>query len=409
MANLIGSRHVAVLGAGPAGLWAAEKLAISGAAVTVYDQMPTAGRKFMMAGRGGLNLTHSEPLETFTARYGTAAEWLAPVIEAFPPEALRKWCEDLGQKTFVGSSGRVFPEDLKASPLLRAWLRRLSELGVQFALRHRWHGWNEAGQLVFTRAEGVAVDVKADATVLALGGASWPRLGSDGSWVGLLRAEGIDVAVLRPANCGFFASWSAIFSERFAGQPLKPIKFSFQGITLQGEAMVTRDGLEGSAIYALSSPLRNAIDVDGHAVLTVDLRPGLSVEELTERLRAPRGSQSASTYLRKAAGLAPVAIGLMRESLGGAALPTALPVLAALIKNTPITLTAASPIMRAISSAGGIRRDELDAHFMLKKKPGVFAVGEMLDWEAPTGGYLLQACFSIADAAAKGVVDYLVF
>ena len=399
--------RVAVIGGGPAGLMAAEKLAAAGAAVTVYDRMPTVGRKFLMAGRGGLNLTHSELLDNFIGRYGAAAAQLAPVLQAFPPSALRAWCESLGVETFVGSSGRVFPKPLKASPLLRAWLRRLDSLGVRFALRHTWRGWDDNEALAFTDAKGKDTTVQADATILALGGASWPRLGSDGGWVELLRAQGIAVAPLRPSNCGFIAPWSDVFSTRFAGQPLKPVTVSFGDKTLQGEAVITREGLEGGVIYALSSALRDAIDAKGAAVLTLDLRPGLSVEVLTERLQMPRESQSASAYLRKAAGLSPVALGLMRESWGKAALPTETEVLVALIKNTKITLTATAPITRAISSAGGVSLDVLNAHFMVKKKRGLFVIGEMLDWEAPTGGYLLQGCFSTAVAAAKGVENYL--
>ncbi len=386
---------------------AASTLSEAGLAVTVYDRMPTAGRKFLMAGRGGLNLTHSEPPEKFMARYGDGSPWLASAIQAFPPDALRRWCEGLGQKTFVGSSGRVFPQGLKASPLLRVWLRRLDQQGVRFAMRHRWRGWDEQGRLIFTDGEERPLSVKADATLLALGGASWPRLGSDGAWADDLRKQGIAVSPLQPANCGVIAPWSAVFGERFAGHPLKPAVFSFGTTSLQGEAIVTRQGLEGSAIYALSSALRQAIAIQGQAVLSLDLRPGLSLVDMTARLQTPRGSQSASNYLRKVTGLSPVAIGLMRESLSAGALPVDAAALAALIKQTKITLTSASPITRAISSAGGIARDEIDAHFMLKKKPGLFVAGEMCDWEAPTGGYLLQACFSTAVAAAQGIRNYL--
>lgn len=386
---------------------AAESLASAGLAVTVYDQMPTVGRKFLMAGRGGLNLTHSEGLDAFIGKYGDASAWLGPAIRAFPPDTLRAWCEGLGQETFVGSSGRIFPTGLKASPLLRAWVRRLGGLGVKFEMRHRWRGWGEKDELIFSDGEGREKQIRPDATVIALGGASWPRLGSDGDWVEILRAQGVEVVTLRPANCGFVAPWSKIFSERFAGQPLKPLTASFERKSLRGEAMITERGIEGGVIYALSSLLRGAIERDGEAVLTMDLRPGLSLAELEKRLGAPRGSQSASTYLRKAAGLSPVAIGLMREGLGGKDLPNSGEALARLMKETKIRLTATAPIARAISSAGGIKRGEVDARFMLKKKPGVFAVGEMLDWEAPTGGYLLQGCFSMAVAAAEGVKAYL--
>ncbi|MDR3450187.1 MAG: TIGR03862 family flavoprotein [Alphaproteobacteria bacterium] len=396
---------VAIIGCGPAGLMAAERLSAV-ADVTLYDRMPSAGRKFLMAGRGGLNLTHGEAFEPFLARYGAAAAWLRPAIAAFPPEALRAWCEGLGQKTFVGSSKRVFPESLKASPLLRAWLRRLDAAGVTFALRHEWRGWDKDGALLFD-AGGEARAVKADAVVLALGGASWPKLGSDGGWVDLLRGQGIEVATLRPANCGFVAPWSTMFGERFAGQPLKPLKAVFAGVEVQEEAMITRTSLEGGLIYALSSALREAVDKNGEAVVTFDLKPGLTVAELGQRLRAPRGSQSLSTFLRKAAGLTPASIVLMRESAAGAALPEAPDALAAWIKAVRIRLTATAPIDRAISSAGGIMQGEIDADFMLRKKPGMFVAGEMLDWEAPTGGYLLQASFSTAVMAAEGVRKYL--
>ena len=398
---------VAILGGGPAGLMAAELLAKKGVKVTVYDQMPTVGRKFMMAGRGGLNLTHSEPLAAFLARYRAAAPWLEPVLQAFPPAALRDWADSLGAETFVGSSGRVFPKQLKASPLLRAWLQRLDKLGVNFALRHRWNGWGADGALLLTDAVGQEVRVHADATLLALGGASWPRLGSDGGWVEKLRGQGVKVATLRPANCGFVAPWSAVFRDRFAGQPVKPLKASFAGQSLQGEAMITATGLEGGIIYALSAPLRDAIEQKGEAIIELDLRPGLSRDELVSRLQAPRGGQSVSNYLRKVTGVSPVALGLMRESLGGAVLPVTEEGIADLMKHTKIKLTATTSLARAISSAGGIVRDEVNPDFMLNKKAGVFVCGEMLDWEAPTGGYLLQGCFSTAVAAAKGIEAYL--
>lgn len=304
---------VAVIGAGPAGLMAAEVLANGGASVTIYDAMPSAGRKLLMAGRGGLNLTHSEPLPQFMARYGDAAARLSSVISAFQPDALRAWSEALGQPTFVGSSGRVFPQAFKASPLLRAWLRRLDANGVRLALRHRWAGWNDDGHLSFETPQG-QVAVKAAATVLALGGASWPRLGSDGHWVDLLRQRGVNIAPLRPANCGFTVAWSDKFSERFAGQPLKNIELRFGSQTVRGEAMISRDGIEGGAIYALASVLRDEIARAGQATLHLAPRPDLDQPRLIERLSKPRGKQSFATYLRKAAGLAPVAIGLLYEA-----------------------------------------------------------------------------------------------
>jgi uncharacterized flavoprotein (TIGR03862 family) len=399
--------RIAVIGAGPAGLMAAERLAAHGLAVTVYDHMPSPARKLLMAGRGGLNVTHSESGARMMKRYGDAAAWLEPSILAFPPDALRDWCHGLGQETFVGSSGRVFPVGMKASPLLRAWLRRLNDSGVVFALRHRWHGWDESGNLVFSDDSQQHMKVHVDAVVLALGGASWPRLGSDGGWARLLRAQGVAVVPLRPANCGFKVAWSTLFSSRFAGQPVKPVALSFGDVTVQGEAMVTESGIEGSAVYSLSTALRNAIVEQGKAVLMCDLRPAMSIEEVMRRLNMPRGSQSMATYLRKTLALSPVALGLMRESLPGAALPNDIRALATLIKKSEITVTDTASIERAISTAGGVSREEIDAHFMLKKIPGVFVAGEMIDWEAPTGGYLLQASFSTAIAAAQGAIDYL--
>jgi uncharacterized flavoprotein (TIGR03862 family) len=401
-----GNNHIAIVGAGPAGLIAAETLAAAGRRVTVYDHMASAGRKFLMAGRGGLNLTHSEPLDTFLTRYGSAAERLRPVIEAFPPAALRAWAEGLGQTTFVGSSGRVFPDTMKASPLLRAWLGRLASLGVDFAMRHRWSGWTPDGRLVFATPAG-EIAVAADATVLALGGASWPRLGSDAAWVGILEQAGVRVAPLTPANCGFVIDWSETMRQRFAGSPLKRIALSFAGRVIRGEAMITSTGLEGGAVYALSAPLRDAIAAHGTATLTVDLRPDLDARALAARLGKPRGKQSRSTFLRKAAGLSPPAIALVNEVLAQRKAEPDTAALAVLIKALPLRLTATAPIARAISSAGGVAFDEIDQAFMLRRKPGVFVAGEMLDWEAPTGGYLLTACFATGMAAAKGVQNWL--
>ena len=399
----------AVIGAGPAGLMAAEVLAQGGAGVTVFDAMPSAGRKLLMAGRGGLNLTHSEEFVQFLARYRDAALALEAAITAFPPQRLREWCEVLGQPTFVGSSGRVFPDAFKASPLLRAWLRRLDTMGVRFALRHRWRGWDDDGRLLFQTPEGERI-VEARATVLALGGASWPRLGSDGSWVAMLTAKGVAISPLRPANCGFTVGWSNVFRDRFEGQPLKGAAWSFGAQTIRGEAVVTRTGLEGGAIYALSADLREAIAKSGAAVVYVALRPDLETKQLAARLCAPRGKQSFSNVLRKAAQLSPVATGLLQE----AAITSGVPLsalspdrLAALINAVPISLTGIAPIARAISSAGGIALGELDADFMIRRLPGVFAAGEMLDWEAPTGGYLLQACFATGAAAGRGALNHL--
>ena len=373
-------KQVAVIGSGPAGLMAAEVMARGGLAVTVHERMPSLGRKLLMAGRGGLNLTHSEPMERFAARYGAAESWMRPLLDAFPPKALIAWCEELGQETFVGSSGRVFPKAMKASPLLRAWLRRLDDLGVQFRTRSSWTG-EQIG----------------DAMVLALGGASWPRLGSDGSWTTLL--SDIERTPLQPANCGFTVEWSDIFRQRFAGAPLKTVALTFRGTTVRGEAMITDKGIEGSAVYALSARLRETIAHEGQARLQLDLRP----DDALDKLATPRGKASLSTHLRKNAGLSPLAIGLVQEALHkGDTRP-----LPELIKALPLRLTAPFDIARAISTAGGIALSEIDARLMLKKWPGVFVAGEMLDWEAPTGGYLLQGCMATGAAAGRGLLEWL--
>jgi uncharacterized flavoprotein (TIGR03862 family) len=394
------TQTVAVIGAGPAGLMAAETLARAGIAVTVYDQMPSPGRKLLMAGRGGLNLTHAEPFPIFVSRYGTARPWLEPIIAAFPPEALIAWCNGLGQPTFTGSSARIFPTAMKASPLLRAWLRRLGELEVQFRLRHRWTGWNADGSLSFD-AQGGPVQDQPSATILALGGASWPRLGSDGAWTRHL--PGL-LAPFQPANCGFLVDWTAHFRSRFVGHPLKRLAVTFGNDTVRGEAVITETGLEGVLIYALSARLRDTIQAEGSATIHIDLRPDLSQVSLQDRLGGPRRSQSLANTLRKQAGLAPEAIGLVQEALHTGADANNLP---ALIKSLPLRLSAPAQIGRAISSTGGLRADTMDDSLMLRDHPGVFAAGEMLDWEAPTGGYLLQACFSTGVAAANGALAWL--
>ena len=388
---------------------AAEVLAQGGARVTVYDAMSSVGRKFLMAGRGGLNLTHSEPLPAFLTRYREAKPQLAAAIQAFPPDHLREWCEALGQPTFVGSSGRIFPEALKASPLLRAWLRRLDATGVQFSLRHRWTGWDENGHLLFQTPDGhIAVDARA--TVLALGGASWPRLGSDGVWVKTLSARGVKVSPLKSANCGFVIAWSDIFCDRFEGQPLKGVGLSFGALSVRGEAMITRNGIEGGAVYALSADLREAILGSGQVTLHIALRPDIETHDLVARMSAPRGKQTFSNWLRKAAQLSPVGIGLLQEAaiVSGVVLPSlSAENLAELINAVPVQLTGIAPIARAISTAGGIAFEELNADFMIRRLPGVFTAGEMLDWEAPTGGYLLQACFATGAAAGWGASRWL--
>jgi uncharacterized flavoprotein (TIGR03862 family) len=382
---------------------AAEVLSAAGVMVTVHDRMPSVGRKLLMAGRGGLNLTHSEGLEPFIARYGAAAERLRPMIEALPPAALVAWAEGLGQDTFVGSSGRIFPRALKASPLLRAWLARLAAEGVEIRTRSEWLGWDEGGALRFRNAAGEIEVQTPDATILALGGASWPRLGSDGAWVETLAREGVEIAPLRPANVGFGVAWSEVFRDRFQGQPLKNVGLRFGNHAQRGEAMVTGQGLEGGAIYALSAGLRDAIAATGTAALEFDLRPDQSIAQLTDRLQAPRAGRTATNYLRRTLHLSPVEIGLLREA-HGVDLPTAPGALARRIKSVPIRLTGVQPIARAISSAGGVALTAVDERLMLAARPGVFVAGEMLDWEAPTGGYLLQASFASGVAAARGVL-----
>ena len=402
--NAVDALDVAVIGGGPAGLMAAEVLSAAGLSVAVFERMPTLGRKFLMAGRGGLNLTHSEDFERFASRYGTASDRLRPMLEAFTPADLTAWAEGLGQATFVGTSGRVFPKALKASPLLRAWIARLEGQGVALNTRATWTGWNAAGDLVFETPDGPRA-ARPRATILALGGASWARLGSDGAWTSLLAARGAEVAAFRPANVGFSVAWTEVFKERFAGAPLKNIALSFEGRVARGDALAAGYGLEGGAVYALSALLRDAVQAYGSARLEIDLRPDMAVEQLTARLSKPRGGQSLSSWLRKAAHLSPVEIGLLREA-HGLALPVAPDALAAAIKAAPIVLTGTQGLERAISSAGGLSFEALDG-LELKGLPGVFVAGEMLDWEAPTGGYLLQACFATGVAAARAVVARL--
>jgi uncharacterized flavoprotein (TIGR03862 family) len=390
-----------VVGAGPAGLAAAEALAERGRRVVVYDAAPSPARKFLLAGRGGLNLTHSEPLKPFLGRYGSAAERLGGAIARFPPDDLRAWAEELGETTFVGSSGRVFPKSFKATPLLRAWLRRLDRLGVRLRPRRRLIGLERGGRLRFAGPDG-GEEATGRAVVLALGGASWPRLGADGGWVDWFGAAGVEVAPLKPTNCGFRVAWSAHLTDRFAGAPLKAIALTHAGRTVRGEAMIVRDGIEGGAVYALSAALRDAIARDGGATLAIDLKPDLSVEALAARLRRRKG-ESTSTLLRRA-GLTPAAIALAREA---GPLPDAAEALAARVKQVELRLTAPAPIERAISSAGGVKWAEIDETFMLKPLPGVFVAGEMIDWEAPTGGYLLQACFATGRAAGVGAAAWI--
>ncbi|QQP88716.1 TIGR03862 family flavoprotein [Skermanella sp. TT6] len=396
--------RVAVIGGGPAGLMAATVLAEAGVRVELFDAMPSVGRKFLLAGRGGLNLTHSEPLEDFLPRYGDRAPEVRRWLELFSPADLRHWAAGLGVETFVGSSGRVFPVQFKASPLLRAWLRRLDGLGVAVHPRHRWTGFDEAGTALVRGPDGASRPVPADAVVLALGGASWPRLGSDGGWTGILEARGVAVRPLRPANCGFDVAWEPGFIARHEGEPLKNLALTFEGRTVRGELVLTRTGIEGGAVYALGAPLRDAVERHGSARPTIDLRPQLSLEQVRDRLRRPRGSESWSTWLRKSLNLTGPLPGLLRGAAGAGAGPAEL---ARLVKALPLHLTGVKPIERAISSAGGIDLDGLTGDLMLRRLPGVFAAGEMLDWEAPTGGYLLQASLSSGVAAAHGVLKLL--
>lgn len=400
------ARTAVVIGAGPAGLMAAERLLAAGAAVDIYDRMPSVGRKFLMAGRGGLNLTHAEELARFVPRYGAAAATLRPFIEAFSPGALRAWADGLGQETFAGSSGRVFPKPLKASPLLRAWLARLGETGLTIHTRHRWTGWDEAGGLTFENPQRQPVTAVPDVTVLALGGASWPRLGSDGAWAQTLGDAGAALTPFAAANAGVIIKWSEIFRSRFEGEPIKRLTVTCNGQTETGGAVVTGTGLEGGAIYGLSAIIREQLAASGQAHILVDVRPSFSHDELAAKLAAPRNKQSTSNFMRKAAGMAPVAIALTREGAGGP-LPSAPEALARLIKAIPLRVAAMGGLDRAISTAGGVRFDALDEHLMLRSRPGVFVAGEMLDWEAPTGGYLLQATFATAVAAAEGAIVWL--
>jgi len=399
-------RRVVVVGSGPAGLMAAETVAAAGHRVVVIEQMPSAGRKFLMAGRGGLNLTHSEPLEAFLDRYGPARAHLEPAIRAFPPEALVAWANELGQETFVGTSGRVFPRVMKASPLLRAWLARLSDLGVEMRLRHRLVGRRRDGTVLLVDASGTRVELACDALVLALGGASWPRLGSTGKWADILRGQGIEVRPLQPANSGLAIAWSTGLIERHAGAPLKRIAVTCGGETQRGEAIIAAKGLEGGAIYALSPVLRAALDRDGSAELSLDLRPDIEAKPLAERLAGARKGDSRANVLRKAARLSPAAVAVLRDAVTNR-LPAEPVALAALIKAVPLHGGALDDLATAISTAGGIAWVEIDAQYMLRKLAGVFCAGEMLDWEAPTGGYLLQACLATGRASGRGILAYL--
>jgi len=393
-----------VVGAGPAGLFAADRVSAAGFSVLVAERMPSPARKFLMAGRGGLNLTHSEDLKDFKHRYREAEAFLAPMLDGFSPADLRRWCADLGEETFTGSSGRVFPKNMKASPLLRALLKRLERNKTTLQTRWTWTGFTATGASQFTDDAGAVHDIRAGTTLLALGGASWPRLGSNAAWIPALERHGIAIHPFRPANCGFKVGWSRHLTERFAGMPLKRLRLALGDRAVLGEALLSEQGIEGGAVYALSAEIRDTLEKSGKAELTADLKPQMPVEKLVTRLSAQRGKQSLSNFLRKAAGLSAAEIALLRES---GKLPDSPGELARLIKSVPIPVTAPYDIDRAISSAGGIALEEVDEALMLKKLPGVFAAGEMLDWEAPTGGYLLQACFSMSERAATGILERL--
>jgi len=399
------SSGVAVIGGGPAGLMAAETLAQRGLAVDLFDAMPSVGRKFLLAGKGGLNLTHGEPLDRFVTRYAARSDWLASRLHEFGPGELRAWAAALGVSTFVGTSGRVFPTDLKAAPLLRAWLHRLRQQGVRFHMRHRWQGWGDDGALLFDTPQGPAQHQPA-ATVLALGGASWPQLGSDGRWWPWLQARGALLAPLQPSNCGFDVGWSTHFAQRFAGQPLKSVAIAFEGWCQRGEFVVTAGGVEGSLVYAASSRLRDRISSQGRATFELDLLPDRPLDWVASELAHPRGPRSLSTHLKTRLNLAGVKAGLLWELVPKADQgdPARL---AALVKALPITVRAARPIAEAISSAGGVCFEGVDEHVMLRGLPGVFCAGEMLDWEAPTGGYLLTACFATGRQAGQGAAAWV--
>lgn len=403
---------VAIVGAGPSGLMAAQTLLAAGCRVDIYDAMPSVGRKFLLAGRGGLNLTHSEASDRFLSRYGSRQAQVAKWLGQFDAEALRQWAHDLGIETFVGSSGRVFPREMKAAPLLRAWLHRLREMGLRVHVRHVWRGWSEQDDLLFDSPQG-QVTARPDATVLAMGGASWPRLGSDGAWQLLLEQKGVKTAPFLPSNCGFECGWSEHFIERYAGQPLKSVALAqelegsdAEPVFRRGECMLTEQGLEGGAVYALSAGLRDDILAKGRATLLLDLLPDRSLDFVREQVAWPRGSRSMSSHLQSRLGIKGVKAGLLRECVSASDFrnPEAL---ARAIKRLPIVLLAMRPIEEAISTAGGVGFDALDERQMLRVMPSVFCAGEMLDWEAPTGGYLLTACFASGVAAGRGVLEWL--
>jgi uncharacterized flavoprotein (TIGR03862 family) len=400
---------IVIIGGGPAGLMAAEAAVSAGAHVELYDAMPSVGRKFLLAGKGGLNLTHSEPIEPFLSRYGQQRAFIEPAIRSFPPSALRDWAREMGVNTFVGTSGRIFPTDLKAGPLLRAWLRRLRQAGVQFHVRHRWRGWDEEGRVQFTTSQGL-IRAHADAVVLALGGGSWPHLGSDAAWTQILAEQKVLIAPLKPANCGFDVRWSKHFLTKFAGQPVKTVQIVVkatdgQEIRHMGEFVITANGVEGGIIYMVSAYARDTIATEGTATLWLDLAPDRSLQQLTHNLSKSRGKRTMATHLKRCAGVAGVKAGLLREVVSKDVLADSAR-LAAAMKSLPLTLIAPRPLAEAISTAGGVSLEALDGNLMLHALPGVFCAGEMVDWEAPTGGYLLTGCMATGQLAGTAAAAW---
>lgn len=401
---------IAVIGGGPAGLMAAETAVAAGARVELFEAQPSVGRKLLLAGRGGLNLTHAEPLDAVLSRYGARRARLAPFVQAFSPAALRDWARGLGIETFVGTSGRIFPRDLKAAPLLRAWVRRLKAAGVQIHVRHRWQGWDERGALRFATPAGLRL-VSCEAVVLALGGGSWPQSGSDAAWVPILAGRQVDIAPLKPANCGFDVRWTDHFRTKFAGQPVKNVTVTAThrdgvAVRARGDCVITEHGLEGGAIYLVSAALRDGIEAEGTATLHMDLAPDRALERLTADLSQPRGKRTMATHLTRRAGIAGVKAGLLREVVNTEDFADAARVAEA-IKSLPIRIVAPRPLAEAISTAGGLAFEALDERLMIRSLPGLFCAGEMLDWEAPTGGYLLTACLATGRAAGAGAVAWL--
>jgi uncharacterized flavoprotein (TIGR03862 family) len=398
-------KSVAIIGGGPAGLMAAEVISARGVKVDIYDSMPSVGRKFLMAGKSGLNITHSEPFERFISRYGKHQGQIEPLLKKFGPDELRQWVHGLGIETFVGTSGRVFPVGMKASPLLRVWLKRLADSNVTFYLRHKWRGWDADQSLRFETPEAEKA-IASDATVLALGGGSWSRLGSDGAWVPWLEQAGAQVEPLKPSNCGFDVAWTPHFRERYDGHPVKSVVLSFGSFRQQGEFIVTKEGVEGGLIYTASAMIRDEISARGKAIISLDVAPDRSLEWLAEKLSKPRGSRTLASHLEKTVGIKGVKAGLLHEFLPKADFAN-LERLAFFIKNVPLPLIAARPLDEAISTAGGVMFESLDENLMIRSMPGVFCAGEMLDWEAPTGGYLLTACFASGYTAGTGVLKWL--